>query len=89
MTLRTFFKSGTTPASAVLDPSTRRSSRNLDATNMESVTVMSKWARVARKKVVESEATHAFDGGGGDMDVDMGDSVIAEDTYRSTKVMGD
>ena len=101
-TLHAFFKGGPTPA--IFVAGARRSSRVskpskrvLDANNMEPHAETSKRARIARKKAEsesedesedEASATHTPDAGG-DTDVDMEDSITAEDAYASTKAMGD
>lgn len=105
-TLHAFFNGESTPghASAVFVAGARvarRSSRVskpskrvLDVNNAEPQIESSKRARIARKKLVQSESedeasiSHASDVEG-DTDVDMVDSISAEDAYASTKAMGD
>ena len=98
-TLHAFFKTGTTGTPAVLVAGARRSSRVsrpskcvLEANTVEPRAESSKRARGARKKVVESDsedktsAPHVSDAGI-DTDVEMEDSITAEDAYALTKAM--
>jgi len=103
-TLHAFFKGGPTPAVFVAGARrssrvSKPSKRVLDVNNAEPHPEPSKRARIARKKAEsefededgsedEASATHASDAGG-DTDVEMGDSITAEDAYASTKAMGD
>jgi len=100
-TLHAFFNGTSTPRPAVFFADARRSSRVskpskrvLDVNNAEPQADSSKRARIARKKPVPSESedeasiAHASDAGG-DTDVEMEDSVTAEDAYALTKAMGD
>jgi len=100
-TLHAFFDGASTPRPAVFVAGACRSScvskpskRVLDVNNAELQAESSKRARIARKKPVQSESedeasiTHASDAGG-DTDVEMEDSITAEDAYALTKAMGD
>src|ERR1700678_758544 len=101
-TLHAFFNGASTPGPAVFVAGARRSSRVskpskrvLDVNYAELQTESSKRARVACKKPAQSESedeasiAHCASDVGGDTDVEMEDSITAEDAYALTKAMGD
>lgn len=100
-TLHSFFNGVSTPGPAVFSAGARRSSRVskpskriLDENNAELQAESSKRARITGKKPVQFESedeasiTHDSDVGG-NTDVEMEDSITAEDAYTLTKAMGD
>src|SRR5271168_3152618 len=103
-TLHAFFNGASTPGPAVFVAGARRSSRVskpskrvLDVNNAELQTESSKCARIARKKPAQSESedeasiAHCASSSdvGGDTNVEMEDSITAEDAHALTKAMGD